>query len=476
MPVGGLALTLVPGSALPILEQSAGGMSDTGCEITPLPDPYTAYTYGYPHKSAYGPLLTAVPLREAWRDEDHSRLFLYVHVPFCEMRCGFCNLLTESQPSEEVVEAYLGSLERQSRVVREVFDRPGLRRMALGGGTPTFLSARQLARVLALLSDGWGGDPRKALLSVETSPTTATAERLQVLSDAGTHRLSLGVQSFLDHESRAMGRPQQTTEVYRALETIRKFSFPVLNLDLIYGDPTQTAESWWETLQTALRWEPDELFLYPLYIRPQTGLGRRESSVDNQHRLKLYRQAVEFLATAGWEQVSMRCFRRSQPQGADVADRTGPDQSLEWCCQSDGMVGLGCGARSYTQTLHYSSRFAVSQGGVRTLLRDWIRQDEASFAQASHGVWLTEDDRRRRFVLLSLLQTSGLSAAAYQARFDRPLMDSLPELQSLVEQGWACWKTETLKLTAEGLALSDAIGPWLYAPARRRALEEFAPA
>jgi oxygen-independent coproporphyrinogen-3 oxidase len=118
----------------------------------------------------------------------------------------------------------------------------------------------------------------------------------------------------------------------------------------------------------------------------------------------------------------------------------------------------------------------VSQAGVRTLVRDWIQQDDRDWSRATHGVWLTEDDRRRRTVLLSLLQVSGLSTVDYSVRFGREVEGDFPDLHQLCERGWAIWQSGTLRLTAEGLALSDAIGPWLYAPARRRALEEFAPA
>src|SRR6185369_15964646 len=141
-----------------------------------------------------------------------------------------------------------------------------------------------------------------------------------------------------------------------------------------------------------------------------------------------------------------------------------PDAGPLYCCQQDGMVGLGCGARSYTRTLHYSTEWAVGRSGVREILDDYIQRghrDDHRFAAADYGFILGPDEQRRRFVLLSLLQNTGLDLTGYRLRFGGEAMDDLPALADLAELGLARRETERLVLTAAGLERSDAIGPWL---------------
>src|SRR5215212_5950263 len=134
--------------------------------------PYVGYAYSYPHKTAYRPLRPAVPVRRAWAAEPKHALYLYLHVPFCEMRCGFCNLFTTANPRDEVVDRYVAALWRQARRVREAVGSVRVARMAVGGGTPTYLSAGQLERVLAAAGELFGVDGRAVPTSVETSPRT----------------------------------------------------------------------------------------------------------------------------------------------------------------------------------------------------------------------------------------------------------------------------------------------------------------
>src|SRR5215218_4015568 len=141
--------------------------------MTPLPQltegtPYASYAYSYPHKTAYGPLVPARALEDAWADEAKDALFLYLHVPFCEMRCGFCNLFTTANPRESLAEAYFDALWRQSRRVREAIGPAKYARMAIGGGTPTYLSVRQLEQVLRISSELFEIDGRRVPISVET--------------------------------------------------------------------------------------------------------------------------------------------------------------------------------------------------------------------------------------------------------------------------------------------------------------------
>jgi oxygen-independent coproporphyrinogen-3 oxidase len=129
------------------------------------------------------------------------------------------------------------------------------------------------------------------------------------------------------------------------------------------------------------------------------------------------------------------------------------------------MVGLGPGARSYTRALHYSTEYAVGQGGVKKIIEDYHARPAATQAQAVWGVALSEREQKRRYVIKSLLRAEGLSLAAYQARFGTTVLEDLSELSELSELRLMTEEAGTLKLTAEGLAWSDTIGPWLYSEA-----------
>ncbi|WP_246178998.1 STM4012 family radical SAM protein [Actinomadura decatromicini] len=417
-------------------------------------NPYEAYVYAYPHKTAYRPLEPLRPLRDVWADEPLDTLFLYLHVPFCEMRCGFCNLFTRTGAPEELTRAYLDALDRQATAVLDALgaqDRDAaFETAAFGGGTPTFLNASELERLCDIAGrfPGFGAIP----LGVETSPATATTDRLTVLAERGTSRISIGVQSFLDEEARAAVRPQKRAEVEAALDRIRAVGFPTLNIDLIYGIDGQTPATWTHSLDAALAWRPEEIYLYPLYVRPKTGLEHRTREWDDQ-RLSLYRIGRDHLLAEGYEQVSMRMFRLP---GAAA-------NGTEYCCQTDGMVGLGCGARSYTSRLHYSFEYAVETRLVRSIIDEYVAEKDFEFAHV--GFELDDDERRRRHLIQSLLQASGLDLGLYRSRFDADPHDHFAaELRSFDDRGWLETTGEVLRLTPEGLAYSDAIGPALFSP------------
>jgi coproporphyrinogen III oxidase-like Fe-S oxidoreductase len=483
--------------------------------------PYQGYLYTYPHKTAYRPLDPAPTLREVWAAEPVTGLFGYVHVPFCDQRCGYCNLFTTANPRDDVVQRFLKQVRREAVVAREALEgtgRPvGFADAAIGGGTPTYLDAAGLEHLLDSLDLLTGGIP--AGFSVEASPSTVTADRLEVLVRRGAGRVSIGVQSFEDDEVRSAVRRQHVAEVENALAEIRAAGVAVLNLDLIYGIEGQTPRSWEASLRRALAWEPEEIFCYPLYVRPLTGLVRRvggrpgvahgEQAGDpawDARRLAMYRVAVDLLAAAGYRQESLRMFRRR-----DLVPVAAP-----YCCQDDGMVGLGVGARSYTTRLHYSHDYAVELRHVRGVLAQYLAADDLGTAR--FGFRLDGQEQRRRWLVRTLLVTEGVDLAAYAARFDGAAPEAdFPQLAELVDRGWAercgvgsagigsagvgsagvgsagigsagvgsagigsagvgpvCAPPgggERFRLTPEGLAHADAIGPWLVSPAVRHAIE-----
>ncbi|NTW02609.1 MAG: coproporphyrinogen III oxidase family protein [Oscillochloris sp.] len=431
-------------------------MSDISPALTCTP--YVSYAYAYPHKTAYRPLPWPIPLGDLWASEPRDALFLYIHVPFCEMRCGFCNLFTTVHPHNALPAHYLDALRRQAAQVRAALGDARFARLAIGGGTPTYLEPAQLHELFDL-AESFGIDHTTTPTSVETSPHTATPERLRVLRERGVKRVSIGVQSFVEAEVATVGRSQRTADVEMALAAIRTASFPTLNIDLMYGLPGQSVASWLSSLRLALRYRPEELFLYPLYVRPLTGLGRRPDGqpLDDAGwdalRLACYRAARDVLRAEGYVQISMRMFRAAH---APVA------AGLAYCCQEDGMIGLGCGARSYTSGMHYSSEYAVGVAGVRAILSSYVHSSDSAFAAAHYGVALSPHDQRRRYLIQSLLQAEGLNRAAYRQRFGQDVIDEVPQLAALIECGFAVAEPTCLQLTDAGLERSDAIGPWLY--------------
>ncbi|MEV4417144.1 STM4012 family radical SAM protein [Catellatospora sp. NPDC049609] len=427
--------------------------------------PYQGYLYAYPHKTAYRALRPRPALADVWAGQPRDALFLYLHIPFCEMRCGFCNLFTRAQPPAEQVGAYLRQLRVQAEQVAAAIGPARYARAAIGGGTPTYLDAAELAELFAITTGVLGLDPAAAGLSVETSPATATPDRMAVLAAHGTRRVSMGVQSFLDAEAHAAGRPQRRAEVDRALAAISDGGFGVRNLDLIYGIPGQTRDTWTYSLREALAWTPEEIYLYPLYVRPLTGLGRRHGDGPDPRwdaeRLDLYRHGRDLLREAGYRQLSMRQFRR-----ADVPDPDGAD----YCCQDDGMVGVGCGARSYTADLHYSFDYAVSVREVRAIVDDYLSRPAADFGHAEFGFALDGAEQRLRWLVKSLLRADGVDLAGYAARFGGAVEHDFPHLAELGDRGWAAESGGRLALTGEGLARGDAIGPWLVSGPVRAAM------
>lgn len=428
--------------------------------------PYQDYVYAYPHKTSYRPLPDRPALRDLWRAEPKDALALYLHIPFCEVRCGFCNLFTRVGAPGDLTTRYLDALDRQAGAVREALGEDGPVRFAaaaFGGGTPTFLQAAELERLCDIAEHRMGAPLGRVPLSVETSPATATADRLAVLAARGATRISLGVQSFAEDEARAAVRPQRRSDVDAALGRIRDTGVPVLNIDLIYGIDGQTPASWRASLDAALAWRPEELYLYPLYVRPLTGLSGRTAVEDpawDAQRLNLYRQGRDHLLEAGYRQTSMRMFQR-----ADVTAQ-GP---VDHACQTDGMIGLGCGARSYTSGLHYSFDYAVGMPQVRAIIDDYTATRD--FDTALHGRRIDSDEARRRHLLQSLLQADGLPVDDYRARFGTTPQDDYPaELADFAGRGWldASASPDLLRLSPEGLAHSDAVGPALFS-ARVRA-------
>ncbi len=416
---------------------------------------YQAYAYSYPHKKAYRAFHPPRDLASVWADEPEGERFLYAHIPFCEFRCGFCNLFTEKHAHAERMDRYCEQLVAQSQTLSPLFTNVSFGSLAIGGGTPTVLGVRALDRLVRTWNDCFGVDPAAIPSSIETSPATATAERVAWIKSAGFERVSIGIQSFSAGTLKGLGRPQKPNETEGALERLGAADFDCMNIDLMYGAAGQRRSDWADTVEATIFWQPDEVFLYPVYTRERTANAKRPLPTADL-RPAMYDDARARLLGSGYEQISMRLFRRQGSQ----------QRATRYRCQEDGMLGLGCGARSYTTSLHYAERWAVSDDAVASIVDEWLARSPHDFLLAHFGYELSRSERMRRYVIQSLLHASGLDEQAFKAAFGARIRTTCPELckelDELVRRGWVQHTQDRWSLSDEGFAYSDLIGPWLF--------------
>jgi oxygen-independent coproporphyrinogen-3 oxidase len=421
---------------------------------------YEGYAYSYPHKHSYR-RLNNLSLPALWSPEKKDALYLYVHLPFCEMRCGFCNLFTIANPQTDMVDAYLRTLAKEAVAIKDQVAPVAFAQMAVGGGTPTFLQPPQLEKLFSIIRQ-LGCEPENIPTSFELSPATVTREKLRLLIEQGVDRVSMGVQSFVEPEVKALGRPQKNSEVYAALDLLKQYSFSTVNVDLIYGAYGQTLSSWMHSVQEVIRYGVEEVFIYPLYVRPLTGITKLNQEQED-NRFIFYREAKQLLQSAGYRQVSMRMFQKTGiPQ---------KHPARSYACQEDGMIGLGAGARSYTQSVHYSSEYAVARHNIRSIIEKYIARPH--FSEVDYGIVLNKEEQQRRFVIKSVLHGAGLDLKRYHTLFEHDAMLAYPLLPELISAGMAKQQGNVLRLTDRGMDYSDAIGPALYSEPVKQLITEF---
>ena len=423
-------------------------------------NPYVQYMYSYPHKTAYRPL-TGVSFRDCAPILAGKGHGLYLHIPFCQSKCGYCNLFSVTGLEQEAVDRYLDAVERQCSQYHEILTSVGseFSELVIGGGTPLYLTQPQLERMFFILSRYFRFCENRSLV-VETAPNQTTREKLEILRQAGVSRISMGIQSFSDKELSALGRQHNAEKAREALALIKSYEFPCVNIDFIYGIPGQTAKSLLESLREALQFEPEEIFLYPLYVKHGARMVREGVVLEPEAAFAQYQAACSFLRCSGYRQDSMRRFVRQE-----VA-RTFSE------CGFGTSIGLGCGGRSYLGRLHFCSPYAITRNDCLARLRDY--EHTTDFMEITHGMILSQEEIKRRYVIRHLLIRPGLDRRRYQEVFGEDVLEAFSILRAWIEQGYVTLESDGfLTLTETGLGISDYLGPQLISPAVARAMHEW---
>ncbi len=263
-----------------------------------IPTPHSRFLT--PHSSLLTPHLLP-----PWLDPRTA----YVHVPFCAHHCGYCDFAVAAG-QDHLIDLYLEAVATELATLGA--PRP-VESLFIGGGTPTHLSADQLARLLEAITR-WLPLPTAREFSVEANPDSITEEKAAVLAAFGVNRVSVGVQSFQPGALAVLDRRHAPDHIPRAVEAVRKH-IPTVSFDLIFGAPGSTLAGWVADLDAALAFAPQHISTYGLTYEKGTPLWKRQSrglvaAVSEDAELAMYEHAMDRLAAAGFEHYEISNFAR----------------------------------------------------------------------------------------------------------------------------------------------------------------------
>ena len=384
------------------------------------------------------------------------RLSLYVHVPFCMSPCFYCGCNRIITRDLARGEAYLVRLQREIAMVAELFDRDReVIQLHFGGGTPNFLSPAQLAETVDVLRSQFRfSDHPDRDISIELDPRYIKPEDVAELAAIGFNRASLGVQDFDPAVQEAVNRVQSVEETFAIVDACRAHGFRSVNLDLIYGLPLQTRESFARTLDLVLEKRPDRLAVYsyahlPNLFRPQKQI-RDDQLPDAETKLGLLQLAVETLTAAGYVYIGMDHFALPDDDLARAQERGGLHRNfMGYTTHADtDLVGLGVSAIS-----HIGDTFSQNP---RDLPSWQIALDEGRLP-VFRGLKLDEDDCLRADLIQRLMCQGEIPVSAlerrYLIRFPEYFADALDRLHPLMEDGLVRVEADRIRATSRGRLL-----------------------
>jgi oxygen-independent coproporphyrinogen-3 oxidase len=383
-------------------------------------------------------------------------LGLYLHIPFCRKRCHFCYFRVYTDKNAKEVQAYLDSLARECELYAEqpaIAGRP-LNFVYFGGGTPSFLSTRQLQTLVSRMDAviPWRDAEE---ITFECEPGTLSEAKLAALREIGVTRLSLGVENFSDRLLEINGRAHRSPEIGRAYGFARALQFPQINIDLIAGMLGETEDNWRECVRKTIELAPDSVTIYQMELPFNTTISKSlrtgDHSLDGEVanwsiKRRWVGEAFEAFEKAGYTVASGYAVVKDPATRFVYRDRL-------W--QGADMMGLGVASFGHINGVHLQNLDSFGP---------YLEQIERGQLPLGRGLRPSQDERLiREFVLQ--MKLGRLRTPYFQAKYGVDVRDRFRQpLQDLHGEGVITVDGETITLTREGLLRVDTLLPRFFLP------------
>ncbi|MCY8491941.1 radical SAM family heme chaperone HemW [Bacillus inaquosorum] len=367
----------------------------------------------------------------------------YIHIPFCEHICHYCDFnkyFIQSQPVDE----YLNALEQEMINTIAKTGQPDLKTIFIGGGTPTSLSEEQLKKLMDTIIRVLKPSSALSEFAVEANPDDLSAGKLKILKEAGVNRLSFGVQTFEDDLLEKIGRVHKQKDVFASFERAREIGFDNISLDLMFGLPGQTLKHLDHSLNTALSLDAEHYSVYSLIVEPKTVFynlmrkGRLHLPPQEQEA-EMYEMVMGRMEAHGIHQYEISNFAK--------AGMESKHNLTYW--SNEEYFGFGAGAHGYI-----SGTRTVNVGPVKHYI-DLIAEKGFPYRD-THEV--TTEEQIEEEMFLGLRKIAGVSKKRFAEKYGRSLDELFPSvLKDLAEKGLIYNSESAVCLTHQGKLLGNEV-------------------
>lgn len=384
-------------------------------------------------------------------DENTSPISLYLHIPFCDTLCYFCGCTTFVTSDRTRIEDYLLLLKKE--IAKAAFyigrHRPVVQ-MHWGGGTPSYLTPNQILDLTSFLRQRFtfAGD---AEFSVEIDPRGLRREHLQAFQAGGVNRISIGVQDFDERVQRAVHRIQPEELTRQAMQFARELGIPSINVDLIYGLPLQTVETFQRTLEKVVALDPERIavfnFAYVPWMKPHQKLLHPEDLPSAETKLHLLKQTIETFTGAGYVYIGMDHFARPEDEMAAAQVEKKLHRNFQGYSTRAGADLFAFGLSSIS---HFGSVYAQNH----KTMPEYRRAVEEGRFPTAVGYRMGKDDQIRNYVIMRVMCDLEVVKADVEEKFgilfDEYFDSSLSELKEFVRDGLVRHTIEKITVEREG--------------------------
>lgn len=390
-------------------------------------------------------------------------LGIYIHVPFCLSKCGYCGFYSiplREEALAEYTKAIESQILNQSFVPREIGDfdvnRYFVDSIFLGGGTPSLLSSESMQRILSAVDSVFCID-KDAEITVESNPGSLSLEKLMAYKSAGINRISIGIQSLDDSELLQIGRIHDVDTALKTVEASRKAGFDNLNLDLIFSLPNQTLKRWEKNLKAAINLSPEHLSIYGLQLEEGTEFferfknGEFDETSDELDR-QMHHQTCDMLKDSGFAHYEISNWSKPRYECR---------HNLKYW-QFIDYLGIGPSAASFLNGFRFEVVSSLTDFMLaHKINRDVYRPDEIYTNIFSEVHQNTLKDSAGEFAFTALRTVDGISFDKFKSEFGVDFMkfyeSEKSELEDYIELGYLNIDENGIRLTRSGIDISNSI-------------------